>query len=71
MDTNEKILWLFVTVIALTSGYSAVILHQQATQVIAVDCNQGEPPTYCQARLGNQFEVIYNAQTGETWAELK
>lgn len=68
----EKILIALVFFIAACAGYTAYTMHTVYTaQVIAISCNRGEDPRECQARLGSQFEVLYNAATGEAWAELK
>lgn len=68
----ERILITLVFFIAVCAGYTAYTMHTvYSQQVIAIDCNHGEDPRECQARLGSQFEVLYNATTGEAWAELK
>lgn len=68
----EKILIATLFLMAACVGYTTYTVHNMnAARVIAIDCNRGEEPRACQSRLGSQFEVLYNAATGETWAELK
>lgn len=70
MQIGEKITYALFALVIVCAVYTSISLYQLKHQVITVPCEHHESPLVCQKRLGDSFEVIYNATTREAWGEL-
>ena len=70
-NIEDYIVKFILALMCVSVVYTAFKVHYMTQdKVIRVPCYEDEQPLACQQRLGDQFEVIYSAQTKKAWGEI-